>query len=40
MKSASFKDEECFKWAVIAALHHEDIKQNTERISWLRPFEK
>ena len=22
------KDEECFKWAVIAALHHEDIKQN------------
>ena len=22
------KDEECFKWAVIAALHHEDIKKD------------
>ena len=22
------KDEECFKWAVIAALHHEEIKHN------------
>ena len=26
-------DEECFKWAVIAALHHEDIKWNPERVS-------
>ena len=33
------KDEECFKWAVIAVLHHEDIKQNPERISLLRPYE-
>ena len=33
-------DEQCFKWAVIAALHHEDIKQNPERISLLRPYEK
>ena len=33
------KDEECFKWAVIAALHHEDIKQNPEKISLLRPYE-
>ena len=33
------KDEECFKWAVIAALHHEDIKDHPERISLLRPYE-
>ena len=25
-------DEECFKWAVIAALHHEDIKSHPEQI--------
>ena len=34
------KDEECFKWAVIEALHHEDIKHHPERISLLRPYEK
>ena len=33
------KDEECFKWAVIGALHHEEIKNNPERISLLRPYE-
>ena len=33
------KDKECFKWAAIAALHHEDIKQNSERISLPRPYE-
>ena len=33
------KDEECFKWAVIVALHHEDIKHNPERISLLRPYD-
>ena len=33
------KDEECFKWAVIAALHHEETKNNPERISLLRPYE-
>ena len=33
------KDEECFKWAFIVALHHEDIKNNFERISLLRPYE-
>ena len=33
------KDEECFKWAVIAALHHGDIKHNPERISQLRSYE-
>ncbi|XP_057301757.1 uncharacterized protein LOC130636145 [Hydractinia symbiolongicarpus] len=32
------KDEECFKWSIIAALHHEDITSDPERISKLRPF--
>ena len=32
------EDEECFKWAVIAALHHEHISNNPERITKLRPF--
>ena len=31
------KDEKCFKWAVIAALHHEEIKKHHQRISKLRP---
>ena len=30
------KDEECFKWAVIAALHHEKIEHHLERISLLQ----
>ena len=34
------KDKECFKWAVIGALHHEDIKHHPERISLLRSYEK
>ena len=33
------KDEEFFKWAVIAALHHEEIKKDYQRISKLRPYE-
>ena len=33
------KDGEWFKWAVIAALHHEEIRHHTERISLLRPYE-
>ena len=32
------KDEECFKWAIIAALHHEEIGAHPERISKLEPF--
>ena len=32
-------DEECFKWAVIVALHHEEIKSHLERISNLTRFE-
>ena len=31
-------DEECFKWAVIAALRWTDIKSHPERISNLREF--
>ena len=31
-------DEECFKWAVVAGLHHEEINTNPERISKLKPF--
>ena len=32
-------DEKCFKWAVIATLHYEDIKHQTERISLLQHYE-
>ena len=34
------KDEECFKWAVITALHHEEIKKDHQRILRLRPYGK
>ena len=34
------KDQECFKWAVIAALRWEEINNNPERISKLKRFEK
>ena len=34
------KDEKRLKWAVIAALHHEEIKHHPERISLLEPYEK
>ena len=33
------RDEECFKWTVIAALHHEEIKKDHQRISRLRRYE-
>ena len=33
------KDGECFKWVVIAVLHHEEIKKDHRRISRLRPYE-
>ena len=32
------KDEECFKWAVNAELHHEEISSHPERISKLKPY--
>ena len=31
-------DEECFKWAIIAALHHEEIRNDPQRISKLKPY--
>ena len=34
------KDEECFKWAVMVALHHEEIKKDHQCISRLRAYEK
>ena len=27
------KDNECFKYAIIAALHHQEIQRNPQRIS-------
>ena len=33
MNPENENDEECFKWAVTAALHHGEIKSNPERIS-------
>ena len=33
------KDEECFKWALIEALHHEDIQHHPERINSPSPYE-
>ena len=39
MISSQNNDEEYFKWVVIVALHHEEIKNNPERISLLRPYE-
>ena len=34
------KGEECFDWAVTAALHHEEIKKDHQHISRLKPYEK
>ena len=33
------QNNECFKWAVLAALHNPEIRCNPERISKLRKFE-
>ena len=32
-------DEECFKWGVIASLHHEEIDSHPERITKLQHYE-
>ena len=32
------KDNECFKYAITAALNHEKIRKNPQRISNLKPF--
>ena len=39
MTNPQNKDEECFKWAIIAVLHHEKIKKDHQCISRLRPYE-
>ena len=33
------KDEECFKWVVLAALHHEEIASHPEKIAKLEYYE-
>ena len=33
------KDEQCFKWAVIAALHHKEIANDHQRTSKLEAYE-
>ena len=38
--NAQNQDKECFNWAVIAGLNHEEIKHHPERISFLRTYEK
>ena len=32
------EDDECFRWAVITALHYEEIGAHPERISKIRPY--
>ena len=32
------RDKECFKYAIIASLHHQEIEGNIQRISKLKPF--
>ena len=40
MMNPQNKDEGCFKWAVIAALHHGEIKKDHQQVSKLGPYEK
>ena len=37
--SPNNNNEQCFKWAVIAALHHEDLKHHLKKISLLQYYE-
>ena len=32
------EDNECFKWAVTAALHHEEVKSHPERLSNIKQY--
>ena len=32
-------DKRCFKWAVIVALHHEEIANDPQRISKIKHYE-
>ena len=34
----NLKDSNCFQYAIIAALHHQDISNNPERITKLKPY--
>ena len=38
INSKNENDEECFKWAITAALHHKEVKLNPECISNLKRF--
>ena len=38
MNPNNTKDECCFAWAITAALHHEEIKKDSQRITKLTPF--
>ena len=40
MISPQNKDEKPFKWAVITALNHKEIRKDDQCISRLRPYEK
>ena len=31
-------DDECFKWAIIAAIHHKEIRKDSQRTSKLEPY--
>ena len=33
------EDEECFRWAVISALHYEEIKKANQRMSKMETYE-
>ena len=37
-KSSKKKDDRCFQYALTVALNHEQIKNNPERISKIKPF--
>lgn len=36
---SKINDKNCFKLAVLAAFHHEEIKNNSKRVSKLQYFE-
>ena len=38
INSKNTEDNECFKYAIIVALHHQEIRRNPQRISKLTPF--
>ena len=38
INSKNTEDNECFKYAIIVALHHQEIRRNPQRISKLKPF--